>query len=97
VATFNREQLVSALNDLVDELAAAHVSARIRIVGGAAIVLAHDPERGSTRDVDALSSPDPDHPEPAWEVMIDRNGVVVEVGTARSPRAPALRDALTAL
>jgi hypothetical protein len=114
VATFSREQLVSALNGLVDELVAGQVAARIRIVGGAAIVLAHDPERGATRDVDALLadprdqvlaavgrvaeregwppdwlntdaqmySPDPDHPEPAWEVMIERSGVVVELGTA---------------
>lgn len=125
MATFNRQQLVSALNELVDELVAAHVSARIRIVGGAAIVLAHDPERGATRDVDALLadprdqvlaavrrvaeregwpsdwlntdaqmySPDPDHPEPGWEVMIERNGVVVEVGTARFVLAMKLHAA----
>ena len=29
-----------------------------------------------------MYSPDPDHPEPAWEVMIERNGVVVELGMA---------------
>ena len=115
MATFDREQLLIALNGLVDELAASRVAARIRIVGGAAIVLAYDPGRGSTRDVDALLadprdqvlsavrriaeragwpmdwlntdaqmySPDPDHPEPAWELLIERDGVIVEVGTAR--------------
>jgi hypothetical protein len=114
MATFTREQLLAALNDLVSELAAAQVAARIRIAGGAAMVLVHDPDRGATRDIDALLvdprdevlqaverlaqrehwpsdwlntnaqmySPDPDHPEPAWEVFIERSGVVIEVATA---------------
>lgn len=114
MATFDREQLLLALNRLVDELAASQIAARIRIVGGAAIVLAHDHGRGATRDVDALLadprdevlsavrriaeragwpmdwlntdaqmySPDPDHPERACEPMIERDGVIVEVGTA---------------
>lgn len=29
-----------------------------------------------------MYAPDPDHPEPAWEVFLDRGGVVVEVATA---------------
>jgi hypothetical protein len=114
VATFTRQGLLDALNEVVDELAAAGVAARVRIVGGAAIVLAHDPERGVTRDVDALLasprdevlaaarrvaqrqgwpqdwlntdaqmySPDPDHPEPAWELFIERDEVIIEVATA---------------
>jgi hypothetical protein len=125
VATFDREQLLLALNGLVDELAAARVAARIRIVGGAAIVLAYDPGRGATRDVDALVadprdqvlaavrrialrehwpmdwlntdaqmySPDPDHPEPAWNVLIERDGVIVEVGTAELVLAMKLHAA----
>ena len=114
-----------ALNGLVDELAAARVAARIRIVGGAAIVLAYDPGRGATRDVDALLvdprdqvlaavrrialrehwpmdwlntdaqmySPDPDHPEPAWNVLIERDDVIVEVGTAELVLAMKLHAA----
>jgi hypothetical protein len=114
VATFSRDDLVDALDQLVDELVAASVSARIRVVGGAALVLVHDENRGSTRDVDSLGvdpaeavmaaaarvaarndwpqtwintdalmyAPDPDHPEPAWEVFLNRDGVVIEVATA---------------
>jgi hypothetical protein len=125
VATFDREELLSALNGLVDELAADGGAARIRIVGGAAIVLAHDPGRGATRDVDALLadprdqvlsavrriadrsgwpidwlntdaqmySPDPDHPEPAWEPLIERDGVIVELGKAGLLLAMKLRAA----
>jgi hypothetical protein len=29
-----------------------------------------------------MYSPDPDHPEPAWQVFIERSGVVIEVATA---------------
>jgi hypothetical protein len=114
VATFSRDDLVDALDQLVDELVAANVNARIRVVGGAALVLVHDVDRGSTRDVDSLGAhpreevmaaaarvaarnnwpstwintnalmyaPDPDHPEPAWETYLDRDGVVIEVATA---------------
>jgi hypothetical protein len=114
MVTLSREQLESALEELVDELVIAGVAARVRVVGGAAIVLAHNPDRAATRDVDAvladpadavlaaarciaerrkwpadwlntdamIYSPDPDHPEPAWEMMISRGGVTVEVGSA---------------
>lgn len=113
MTTFSRGDLVDALEQLVDELAIARVAARIRIVGGAALVLVHDPDRGLTRDVDVLGAhprdevmvaaarladrhgwppnwlntdvqmyaPDPDHPEPGWEVFSHRDGVVIEVGT----------------
>lgn len=114
MATFSRDDLVEALDQLVDELVAANVRARIRVVGGAALVLVHDANRGSTRDVDSLGvnpredvmaaaarvaarndwppswintdalmyAPDPDHPEPAWEMFLDRDGVVIEVATS---------------
>lgn len=113
MTTFSRDELVDALDQLVDELAAAGVRARIRVVGGAALVLVHDPNRGTTRDVDSLGAdpreevmaaaarvasrndwppswintealmyaPDPDHPEPAWELYLERGGVVIEVAT----------------
>jgi hypothetical protein len=29
-----------------------------------------------------MYGPDPDYPEPGWEVLIERDGVIVEVGTA---------------
>ena len=58
MATFDREQLLLALNGLVDELIAGQVAARIKVVGGAAIVLAHDPGRGATLATDVLWTPD---------------------------------------
>jgi hypothetical protein len=54
MATFSRDELLDALDQLIDELVAAGVSAHVRIVGGAGVVLAYDPDRGLTRDVDAV-------------------------------------------
>lgn len=54
MTTFSRAEVTDALEQLADELTARNISAHIRIVGGAAVVLAHDQDRPATRDVDAL-------------------------------------------
>lgn len=50
---FDRERVRAALAELVEELVGSGASARIRVVGGAAVALAVGRE-GVTRDVDAL-------------------------------------------
>lgn len=110
------DDLVELLNLLIDKLAVGGADGvEIRVVGGAAIMLAHDPDRGLTRDVDALGArgqalveaaaaeiaderglppdwlnfkvamyaPDPDRPEPAFDVLIERAGVTISVGSPR--------------
>jgi hypothetical protein len=57
---FTSSELRVAVNQLVDELAGRGVAARITILGGAAIALAYEPERQSTRDVDAVVHPEAD-------------------------------------
>jgi hypothetical protein len=113
VATFDRQALRGALDELVELLASSGTSARIRIVGGAAVAIAYDHARGTTRDIDALLAsptdavraavvevarrhgwpeswlntdaamyaPHPDHPQPAWIELIERDGVIIEVGS----------------
>ena len=53
---FSPAGIREALEHLVDELVERDVSARITIVGGAAMALVHAP-RSSTRDVDATYRP----------------------------------------
>jgi predicted nucleotidyltransferase len=49
----DREELREALGELAERLDRQHVSARIYIIGGAAMALAYDAER-ATRDIDAV-------------------------------------------
>lgn len=51
--TFDRDDIVSALSEFVDHLAAAHATSHIRIVGGAALAIRYNRD-GTTTDVDAL-------------------------------------------
>lgn len=53
VATFDREDIVAALNELVNHLVAASATSHIRIVGGAAVALQFG-RYATTSDVDAL-------------------------------------------
>lgn len=56
--TFDRDDIVAALAELVDHLVAANASSHIRIVGGAAIAIQFD-RHGTTTDIDALYRADP--------------------------------------
>lgn len=113
MALFTHDELVELIDILVDKLSdAGTVDIEIRIVGGAAITLAHDAERDLTSDVDALGArgraqveaavaeialerglpldwlnfkaamyaPDPDRPEPAFDLFLARSGVRICVG-----------------
>lgn len=50
---FDRDDITAGLRALIAQLQAAGVSATIRIVGGAAISLAYNADRGLTVDIDA--------------------------------------------
>ena len=69
---FSPAGIREALEHLVDELVERDVSARITIVGGAAMALVHAP-RSSTRDVDATYRP-VEEVEAASAVVGDRYG-----------------------
>lgn len=56
-ARFDRDDLTAGLRALVAELQEAGVLAVIRIVGGAAISLAYNADRGLTVDIDAEVTP----------------------------------------
>lgn len=71
------------LNELIDLLVERLVSLdrpiEIRLVGGAAIVLAHEPnDRGLTTDVDALESTDTDAVVRAVAEIADERGLPVD-------------------
>jgi hypothetical protein len=70
--TFSPAEIREALEHLVGELTERGVSARIVIVGGAAMALAYAP-RASTRDVDATYRP-VDEVEAAARVVGERYG-----------------------
>lgn len=55
-ARFDRAEIRSALEDLAQRLDRRQVAARIFVVGGAAMALAHY-DRPATRDIDALFAP----------------------------------------
>jgi len=55
--TLTRDDIVSGLSELVEYLHEAGVSARVQLVGGAAIALTINAERTATRDVDAPLTP----------------------------------------
>jgi hypothetical protein len=74
MATFSRDELLGALDQLIDELVIAGVAARIRIVGGAGVALAYNHDRGVTRDVDALQADPIDDVTAAVERVAIRNG-----------------------
>lgn len=58
VVTFDRDDIVAALDELVDHLTAAKASSHIRIVGGAAIAIRFG-RHVTTTDIDALYRADP--------------------------------------
>lgn len=59
MAVFSHDELVVLLEELLDELASAGVEEiDLRVVGGAAIALAHDSEREATQDIDCSGSTD---------------------------------------
>lgn len=58
VVTFDRDDIVAALDELVDHLTAAKASSHIRIVGGAAIAIRFG-RHATTTDIDALYRADP--------------------------------------
>jgi hypothetical protein len=55
---FDRDDIIAAFTDLASHLERARVVGQIHVIGGAAMLLAYDPDRASTRDIDAMFSPD---------------------------------------
>lgn len=55
--TLTRDDIVAGLRELIAELASRGQTARIRLVGGAAIALTVDADRPSTVDIDAPLDP----------------------------------------
>jgi hypothetical protein len=55
---FDRSELRRAFSALADKLQRRRVVGQVHVVGGAAMLLAYDPSRAATRDIDALFSPD---------------------------------------
>ncbi|MCT7372634.1 hypothetical protein [Mycolicibacterium llatzerense] len=55
---FDRDDIVAAFTDLANRLQRAGAVGQVHVIGGAAMLLAYDPDRASTRDIDAMFSPD---------------------------------------
>lgn len=55
---FGRDDIVDAFADLASRLERVGVVGQVHVIGGAAMLLAYDPDRASTRDIDAMFSPD---------------------------------------
>lgn len=55
---FDREDIVAAFTDLASRLQRARIVGQVHVIGGAAMLLAYEPDRASTRDIDAMFSPD---------------------------------------
>lgn len=55
---FDRSDIIEALTDLATRLQRAEVIGQVHVIGGAAMLLAYEPNRASTRDIDAMFSPD---------------------------------------
>lgn len=55
---FDDSELRRAFTALADKLQRRRVVGHVHVVGGAAMILAYDPTRSATRDIDALFSPD---------------------------------------
>lgn len=68
MATFTTEQLIQAIDLLVEDLRTQNEPVRIRIVGGAAVALQYDDRRTATRDIDALDA----HPEDVVMRSVER-------------------------
>lgn len=76
MAVFSHAELVGLLEELLDELAAAGVDEiDVRVVGGAAIALAHDVDREATQDVDCTGSSDREAVEVAAAVVAARRSL----------------------
>ncbi len=74
MATFTREELVAAIDELVHDLRAEGVAVRVQIVGGAAVALAYDDDRMSTRDVDVLGAQPEDVVQRCAQRLAERHG-----------------------
>lgn len=55
---FDRTEIVAAFTDLAARLERAGVVGHIHVIGGAAMLLAYNPDRVATRDIDAMFVPD---------------------------------------
>jgi hypothetical protein len=55
---FDETQLRRAFSALATKLERRHIVGQVHVFGGAATILAYDPTRVATRDIDALFSPD---------------------------------------
>lgn len=55
---FDESELRAAFTALADKLEKRRVIGQVHVVGGAAMILAYDPTRDATHDIDALFSPD---------------------------------------
>lgn len=55
---FDRGDIIAAFTDLAARLQRAGVVGQIHVIGGAAMLLAYEPGRASTRDIDAMFTPD---------------------------------------
>lgn len=60
MSILTRHDIVAGLHDLAERLAGDELTVQIVVVGGAAMVLEHAPERGATRDVDCWVNSPPD-------------------------------------
>jgi hypothetical protein len=55
---FDRDDILAAFSDLATRLEQTGVVGQVHVIGGAAMLLAYEPDRASTRDIDAMFSPD---------------------------------------
>jgi hypothetical protein len=55
---FDRNDIIAAFTELADRLERAGVVGQVHVIGGAAMLLAYEPDRASTRDVAAMFSSD---------------------------------------
>lgn len=55
---FDRNDIIAAFAELATRLEHAGVVGQVHVIGGAAMLLAYEPTRASTRDIDAMFSPD---------------------------------------
>ena len=76
MALFTHDELIELLDALIDKLVAAGASGTdVRVVGGAAIALAHDPERDATGDIDALGATNRAMVEAAVAALSEERGL----------------------
>jgi hypothetical protein len=70
---FDKTQLRSAFSALAAKLERRNVVGQVHIFGGAAMILAYDPTRLATRDIDALFTPDDPMVDAIHEIAADRH------------------------